>query len=69
MTHVPSEFRYQHDFDKHGVFYYLGTRGYTHPWQNADAALSYVTVFSNANLVQGTLSDLIGRFYATTLLS
>jgi hypothetical protein len=29
---VPTVFRYKHDFDKHGVLYYLGTLGYTQNW-------------------------------------
>lgn len=29
VPRVPTAFRYKHDFDKHGVMYYLGTLGYT----------------------------------------
>lgn len=28
------KFEYESDFDKHGVFWYLGTNGYTTEWQN-----------------------------------
>lgn len=39
IPRVPSIFKYKHDFDKHGVLYYLGTLGYTRKWENPDFAL------------------------------
>ena len=39
--------RYEHDFDKCGLFHYLGTRGGTQPWQNPCTA-GLVTVTCSA---------------------
>eukprot|EP01065_Artemidia_motanka_P025753 TRINITY_DN3071_c0_g1_i1.p1 TRINITY_DN3071_c0_g1~~TRINITY_DN3071_c0_g1_i1.p1 ORF type:complete len:176 (+),score=31.13 TRINITY_DN3071_c0_g1_i1:54-581(+) len=30
-------FRYEHDFDENGLFYYIGTLGLQEPWKNPDS--------------------------------
>lgn len=60
MPRIPRNFKYKHDFDKHGALYYLGTLGYTKPWQNPDFVLHQVRTFASS-VGQGRPSDLVGR--------
>lgn len=57
---MPNEFRYKHDFDKHGVLYYIATCGYQAPWQNPDSILRQVRTFTSS-ILKGRPSDLVGR--------
>ena len=52
-------FRYKYDFDENGVFYYLGTGGRKHKYNNPND-LRIVNVFSSS-ILKGNLSDFVGR--------
>lgn len=57
---MPSQFSYKHDFDKHGVFYYIATQGYQTAWQNPDCVLQQVRTFASS-ILKGRTSDFVGR--------
>ena len=58
--HAPEEFLYEHDFDKNGVLFYLGTLGYQTVWQNPDLIRRQVKAFASS-VSAGTPSNLVGR--------
>ncbi|KAJ4455807.1 hypothetical protein PAPYR_9170 [Paratrimastix pyriformis] len=53
-------FRYDHDMDDRGLFYYLGTQGRTQPWQNP-AEAGWVTATRSSECGGGEASDALGR--------
>ncbi|KAJ4457281.1 putative E3 ubiquitin-protein ligase HECTD1 [Paratrimastix pyriformis] len=57
-TH-PVVFRYVYDMDEHGLFYYIGTRGGTQPWQNP-AEEGWVTT-ARSFPAGGNATDITGR--------
>lgn len=56
----PAEFLYEHDLDKNGVFFYLGTLGFQTVWQNPDQIRRLVRGFASS-ISAGTPSNLAGR--------
>ncbi|KAJ4455790.1 putative E3 ubiquitin-protein ligase HECTD1 [Paratrimastix pyriformis] len=53
-------FRYDHDMDERGLFYYIGTQGRTQPWRNP-AEAGWVTATRSSESSAGKASDLTGR--------
>ncbi|KAJ4459434.1 putative E3 ubiquitin-protein ligase HECTD1 [Paratrimastix pyriformis] len=60
-------FRYEHDMDDRGLFYYIGTQGRTQPWQNP-AEAGWVTATRSSEQA-GKASDLTGRQPCTSYTS
>ncbi|KAJ4459493.1 putative E3 ubiquitin-protein ligase HECTD1 [Paratrimastix pyriformis] len=54
-------FRYNHDMDKQGLFFYIGTQGRTQPWQNPAVAGWVTTTRSSGYSYSGSASDALGR--------
>ncbi|KAJ4459485.1 putative E3 ubiquitin-protein ligase HECTD1 [Paratrimastix pyriformis] len=59
-------FRYDHDMDERGLFYYIGTQGRTQPWQNP-AEAGWVTVTRSSEGGTGSASEALGRQPCTSL--
>ena len=57
---VPAEFVYDHDFDKNGALFYLGTMGYQTEWKNPDHERRQVRSFASS-ISKGRPSDIVGR--------
>ncbi|KAJ4462195.1 hypothetical protein PAPYR_1381 [Paratrimastix pyriformis] len=54
-------FRYDHDMDERGLFYYIGTQGRTQPWQNPAKAGWVTATRSSDGPMGGAPSDALGR--------
>ncbi|KAJ4455816.1 putative E3 ubiquitin-protein ligase HECTD1 [Paratrimastix pyriformis] len=59
-THPVVVFRYDHDMDDRGLFYFIGTQGRTQPWRNP-AEAGWVTTSRSSAAGGGSASDLTGR--------
>ena len=57
---VPTEFVYDHDFDRNGALFYLATYGYQAGWQNPDTERKQVRSFASS-ISKGRPSDILGR--------
>ena len=57
---VPAEFVYDHDFDRNGALFYLGTLGYQLEWKNPDVDRRQVRSFASS-ISKGRPSDILGR--------
>lgn len=59
IVEMPTEFKYEHDFDENGALFFLGSSGKRKMWQNPHSAANVIAFASSIGA--GKIEEFVGR--------